>query len=89
MLHKLLPALLLAALTAAFGARADDLARSIQSDYDAYLGELFDHFHRNPELSHMEHATAARLAELAIHLGASDNITVIVVRFFQEGESNE
>lgn len=26
---------------------------------------------------------AARLAELAIHLGSSDNITVIVVRFFQ------
>jgi serine/threonine protein phosphatase PrpC len=25
---------------------------------------------------------AARLAELAIHLGSSDNITVIVVRFF-------
>ena len=29
---------------------------------------------------------AARLAELAIHLGSSDNITVIVVRFFR-GES--
>ena len=26
---------------------------------------------------------AARLAELAIHLGSSDNITVIVIRFFQ------
>jgi serine/threonine protein phosphatase PrpC len=25
---------------------------------------------------------AARLAELAIHLGSSDNITVIVIRFF-------
>jgi serine/threonine protein phosphatase PrpC len=28
--------------------------------------------------------TAARLAELAVHLGSSDNITVIVVRFFRE-----
>ena len=27
---------------------------------------------------------AARLAELAIHLGSSDNITVIVIRFFRE-----
>lgn len=28
--------------------------------------------------------TAARLAELAVHLGSSDNITVIVVRFFHD-----
>lgn len=28
---------------------------------------------------------AARLAELAIHLGSSDNVTVIVVRFYVEG----
>lgn len=27
--------------------------------------------------------TAARLAELAVHLGSSDNITVIIVRFFE------
>jgi len=27
---------------------------------------------------------AARLAELAIHLGSSDNVTVILVRFFRE-----
>ena len=27
---------------------------------------------------------AARLAELAMHLGSSDNITVIVVRFFTD-----
>jgi serine/threonine protein phosphatase PrpC len=30
---------------------------------------------------------AARLAELAIHLGSSDNVTVIVVRFFKEVEN--
>lgn len=47
---------------AALAAANDDLAVSIQRDYDSYLGELFDHFHRNPELSFMEQATAARLA---------------------------
>ena len=63
MLRSILPVLSLAALILSPTARADDLSSAIQSDYDAYLGELFDHFHRNPELSHMEHATAARLAE--------------------------
>ena len=41
---------------------AADLADDIQSDYDTYLAELFDHFHRNPELSLVEHQTAARMA---------------------------
>jgi hippurate hydrolase len=43
-------------------AMAADLADDIQSDYDTYLAELFDHFHRNPELSLVEHQTAARMA---------------------------
>ncbi len=42
---------------------ASDLRGSIEQDYEASLGELFVHFHRNPELSFLEHATAARLAE--------------------------
>lgn len=42
---------------------ADDLARAVEQDYKAHLGALFDYFHRNPELSHMEHQTAARLAK--------------------------
>jgi len=47
-------------------ARAESLEAAIQSDYDAHLGVLFDHFHRNPELSLVEHETAARMAaELA------------------------
>ncbi|MDH3404392.1 MAG: amidohydrolase [Acidobacteriota bacterium] len=41
---------------------ADGLAAEVQADYDAYLGELFVHFHRHPELSMMETETAARLA---------------------------
>jgi len=38
---------------------SDDVAR----DYDSHLAELFEHFHRNPELSLVEHATAARMAD--------------------------
>ncbi|MBA4800742.1 MAG: amidohydrolase [Euryhalocaulis sp.] len=41
----------------------DDLKSAIQSDYHAYLGDLYKHFHANPELSLMENETAARLAE--------------------------
>jgi hippurate hydrolase len=53
-----LPVLALLAPTAA----ADDLGAAVQADYDEYLGALFEHFHRNPELSFREEATAARLA---------------------------
>lgn len=41
---------------------ASDLNEDIKSDYDSYLADLFDHFHRNPELSLVEHETAARMA---------------------------
>ncbi len=41
---------------------ASDLNEDIKSDYDGYLVDLFDHFHRNPELSLVEHQTAARMA---------------------------
>jgi hippurate hydrolase len=52
------------ALAAAFSplAMAADLTDDIKSDYDSYLAGLFDHFHRNPELSLVEHQTAARMA---------------------------
>jgi len=63
MFRTLLPALLVASMGVSTVSFADDLSEAIQSDYDAYLGELFDHFHRNPELSFLEKATAARLAE--------------------------
>jgi amidohydrolase len=43
-------------------ASADELDDAIAQDYDDHLGALFDHLHRNPELSFMEHKTAARLA---------------------------
>ena len=64
MLRATLAGLVLASgLSFTTGLFADNLSASIQEDYDAYLGDLFDHFHRNPELSFMEQATAARLAE--------------------------
>ena len=39
-----------------------DMTTSIAKDYEQHLGALWDHFHRNPELSLMEHKTAERLA---------------------------
>ena len=41
---------------------ASDLSKSVKKNYDNHLGALFDHFHRNPELSTLENKTAARLA---------------------------
>ncbi len=54
-----LAALLLAPALAAAGTLSEDIAR----DYEEHLWPLFDHFHRNPELSLIEHETAARMAE--------------------------
>jgi hippurate hydrolase len=55
-------ALLSMSLLAAAGQAAEPLAQAIELDYQQHLGPLFDHFHRNPELSFKEQATAARLA---------------------------
>jgi hippurate hydrolase len=41
---------------------AADLGEAVQQDYDAHLAGLFDYFHRNPELSTIEHETARRMA---------------------------
>ena len=46
-----------------FSVNADELSDAVKKDYDEYLWPLFDHFHRNPELSLIEHDTAARMAE--------------------------
>src|SRR5210317_1746211 len=40
---------------------ADDLTDAVSKDYDEHLAGLFDHFHRNPELSTIEHETARRM----------------------------
>lgn len=44
-------------------AQDSSLRETIAADYASYLAPLFDHFHRNPELSLVEHQTAARLAK--------------------------
>ncbi len=48
---------------------SEPLNESISRDYDDHLHDLFVHFHRNPELSFLETATAARLAEELRGLG--------------------
>ncbi|MCY3971358.1 MAG: amidohydrolase [Acidobacteria bacterium] len=54
---------LIAVLAAPGTSPAQDLADAIADDYRTELKALFEHFHRNPELSFLEHETAARLAD--------------------------
>ena len=61
-MKKVIALTLIAALVALPGAFADDLHDAVAEDYQLYLADLFDHFHRNPELSLVEHNTAARMA---------------------------
>jgi amidohydrolase len=55
-------AMILALLTTPAHARPD-FADAVKADYDRSLGKLWDHFHRNPELSFMEFKTAERMAQ--------------------------
>ncbi len=59
----------LAASAAPSLAQDAGLKAAVKADYDANLGALFDHFHRNPELSGMEVQTAARMAQELRALG--------------------
>ena len=43
--------------------KSSDISTLIDKDYQKILAPLWDHFHRNPELSLMEHKTAKRLAD--------------------------
>lgn len=52
----------IAAFTVPAAARPD-YAGDIKKDYDQSLAALWDHFHRNPELSFREYKTAARMAQ--------------------------
>ena len=65
--------LMLAACAAALAspAFAQDAAleRAVAQDYQANLAALWDHFHRNPELSGLEVQTAARMAQELETLG--------------------
>jgi hippurate hydrolase len=61
MFKTILLALTLAISTPAL-AGDSALHEAVASDYDGYLAVLFDHFHRNPELSTVETNTASRMA---------------------------
>ena len=54
---------------AAPNADADNLRSTIEADYQDHLASLFEHFHRNPELSYLEVETAKRLAKELRDLG--------------------
>lgn len=60
---KLAPLALVFALVTPPGFAASDLNKQVEREYKQHLAALFDHFHRNPELSLMEYKTAARLAQ--------------------------
>lgn len=62
-MKQLLTALVGALLVFASSVSASELSDSVNKDYDVYLADLFDHFHRNPELSLVETRTAARMAQ--------------------------
>jgi len=47
----------------------EGLRAAVAADYGEHLEDLFVHFHRNPELSYRETATAARIAEELRALG--------------------
>ena len=52
----------LTAILFSVSAFGGELGDSVKADYDGYLASLFDHFHRNPELSTVENETARRMA---------------------------
>jgi len=52
----------LTAILLSFSAPAAELSEAVKADYDGHLAALFDHFHRNPELSTVENETARRMA---------------------------
>lgn len=58
----LILALLGSALLSSPVAAQPDYAADVKADYDKSLGALWDHFHRNPELSFREYKTGARMA---------------------------
>jgi hippurate hydrolase len=54
--------LVLAVFSCSLSASGSELSDVVQKDYDEHLAGLFDHFHRNPELSTIENETARRMA---------------------------
>jgi amidohydrolase len=52
-----------AALIASPALAQSEFSSAVKADYDKSLGAMWDHFHRNPELSFKEVNTAARMAK--------------------------
>jgi amidohydrolase len=68
-MRKLMLAAVVAALSVPAQAQQTSLREAVARDYRENLGALFDHFHRNPELSGRETQTAARMARELRALG--------------------
>ena len=68
-MKKLMLAAAIAALTTPAVAQDNALREAVARDYRDNLGALFDHFHRNPELSGREVQTSARMAQELRALG--------------------
>ena len=72
-------------LVCSMAASGAELESAVEKDYDEYLAGLFDHFHRNPELSTVEHETARRmalelsLAGFAVHEGIGGTGVVAIM----------
>ncbi len=69
MKRGLMIAAALAVLSSPAAAQQPGLGEAVARDYRENLGALFDHFHRNPELSGREVQTAARMARELRALG--------------------
>lgn len=68
-MRKLLVVALLGCVASGAHAQATNLRDAVAADYRENLAPLFDHFHRNPELSGREVQTAARMARELRALG--------------------
>jgi hippurate hydrolase len=84
-MRKLLATIVLLTLCAAPIEADQDLVRAVAEDYDASLAELFVYFHSHPELSFLEHRTAARLAaELrAAGVEVNEGVRAMTVAVFE------
>ena len=78
-MQKMIAAFAGALLVFATCASASELSESVKDDYDNYLADLWDHFHRNPELSLVEFRTAERMAQELRDAGYDDGEIVEII----------
>ena len=62
-MRGLIPAILLATAAPAAAVTPAEIDAAVAKDWATHLAPLYDHFHRNPELSAVEVNTAARMAK--------------------------